>query len=323
VTDISPPIELEEFEHVMATAGTALLRVRARRPSGSREVDQRPTLLTNDGETVHRFAPLAAPADPRGTLRAAYPVPIRLLGPRSTYALELSSGAVLELPAPIPGFGHVASLARRDRDRAAAVRLERQAQETAQKLADADATVAEAEQRATSSAVEAAALQTRVEALEHELSTANSVRSRTEAQLEHARDALRVMTYDRDELSRQVRAHDAVAVKARERASQAEDAHADVAAALRELETWPTELERRLTDRTTELEAMREARRTTQQEVERLRDALAQAGPQVEALRAGLEAAQASAHEANVEVIRLTAEAQARARAELELREAL
>jgi chromosome segregation ATPase len=158
--------------------------------------------------------------------------------------------------------------------------------------------------------------------LEHELSTANAARTKLEHELERTREDLKVMTYERDELTRQVGAHDGVAVKARERAKQAEDARADVAAALRELETWPAELERRLADATTELGVVNEARRDAEQEVKDLAGALIEAKAKVEGLQGGLEAAQDSAHDANLEVIRLTAEAQARAQAEMELREA-
>jgi chromosome segregation ATPase len=356
LTEDPPAMELEEFEHVLAAPGTALLRVLAHR-SQRRDSDQRPTLLAADGETVHRFAPLPAPADPSGTLRAAYPVPVLLLGPQSSYALELAGGGVVDLPIPTPGSRRVAPRARRDHDREAADRLEREALQTAGKLAAADAAIADAASRAATSAREAAAAQALAETLkvrvadleagvleqverndaleqgvadterersrlEHELSTAQAARARLEHELDHARDGLKVMTADRDELTRQVDAHDAVAIKARERAKHAEDARNDVAAALRELETWPAELERRLTEATTELGVVNEARREAEQEVKDLAAALADARAKAEGLRGGLEAAQASAHDANVEVVRLTAEAQARAQAETELRDA-
>jgi chromosome segregation ATPase len=356
LTDNAPAMELEEFEHVLATPGTALLRVLAHR-SQRRDSDQRPTLLAGDGETVHRFAALPAPPDPSGTLRAAYPVPLLLLGPHSTYALELSGGGVVDLPTPTPGSRRVAPRARRDQDREAADRLEREAVLTAGKLAAADAALADAEARVATSVREAAVAHTRAETLgvrvadleagvlehvarndaleqgvadaerersrlAHELSTAQAARARLEHELEHAHDGLKVMTAERDELTRQVDAHDAVAIKARERAKHAEDARNDVTAALRELETWPGELERRLTEMTVELGVVTEARRDAEQEVKDLAAALVDARAKAEGLRGGLEAAQASAHDANVEVVRLTAEAQARAQAETELRDA-
>jgi len=356
VTNTAQAIEFEEFEHVIAAPGTALLRVLARR-TARHDSDARPMLLADDGQTVRRFMPLPAPADPSGTLRAAYPVPVLLLGPHSTYALELSDGAVLDLPAPTPGSGRVAESARRDDDREEADRLERVAQHTARRLADALTAGAEADRRAAESAREAAAAELRADTLElrlaeleagvleqvergdalerelagaeqaralleHELSTASAAQARSEQELVRTRDELKVMTSERDELTRQVDAHDAVAVKARERAKLAEEAHADVAAALRELETWPAELERRLAETITDLGAANEARQEAQQEVKDLAGALVDARAKVEGLRSGLDAAQASAHDANVEVIRLTAEAQARAQAEMELRQA-
>jgi chromosome segregation ATPase len=356
LTEDPPALELEEFEQVLAAPGTALLRVLAHRPQ-RRDSDQRPTLLAGDGETVLRFAPLPAPADPSGTLRAAYPVPVRLLGPDSTYALELSGGGVVDLPTPTAGSRRVAPCARRDQDREAAERLEREAVHTAGRLAAAEAAIADADSRAATSAREAAAAHTRAQTLgvrvadleagvleqverndaleqgvadaerecsrlEHELSTAKAARGRLEHELEHAHDGLKVMTAERDELTRQVDAHDAVAIKARDRAKHAEDARNDVAAALRELETWPAELERRLTEMTAELGVVTEARRGAESEVKDLAAALVDARAKIDGLRSGLEAAQASAHDANVEVVRLTAEAQARAQAETELRRA-
>ncbi len=356
LTDNPPAMVLEEFEHVLAAPGTALLRVLAHRPP-QRDSDQRPTLLAADGETVHRFAPLPAPADPSGTLRAAYPVPLPVLGPQSSYALELAGGGIVDLPTPTPGSRRVALRARRNQDREAADRIEREALQTAGTLADADATLADAASGAAASAREAAAAQalaatlgvrvTDLEAgvleqverndalergvadterersrLEHELSTAQAARARLEHELDHARDGLKVMTAECDELTRQVDAHDAVAIKARERARHAEDARNDVAAALRELETWPAELERRLTETTTELGVVNEARQEAEREVKDLAAALVDARATVKGLRGELEAAQASAHNANVEVVRLTAEAQARAQAETELRDA-
>jgi chromosome segregation ATPase len=363
VTDTASAIEFEQFERVIAAPGTALLRVLARR-APRHDSEQRPTLLAADGETVRRFAPLPAPSDPSGMLRAAYPVPIMLLGPHSTYALELPDGAVMDLPAPTHGSRRVAASARRDDDREEADRQEREAQHTARKLADALAAGAEADHRAVAAARAAAAAaraaaaaEMRAETLElrladleagvlqqvergdalerdladaaqahslleHKLSTANAARARSEQDLERTGDELKVMSAERDELIRQVDAHDSVAVKARERAKQAEEAHADVAAALRELETWPAELERRLAEAITELGVANDARQEAQQEVKDLAAALIDTKAKVEGLRGGLEAAQASAHDANVEVIRLTAEAQARSQAEMELREA-
>jgi hypothetical protein len=129
----------------------------------------------------------------------------------------------------------------------------------------------------------------RVEALEHDLAEVAPVRDALERdvsklrasqsslkqELEQARDQLRVMTFERDELSRQAAAFDAVAVKARDRAGQAETANEKTTATLRELQTWRGELERRLAETTSELGAARAAREDAERELQRLRASLA------------------------------------------------
>jgi chromosome segregation ATPase len=103
-----------------------------------------------------------------------------------------------------------------------------------------------------------------------------SARAGIGEELEQLRDALRVMTFERDELTRQVSAHDSVAVKARERANQSEKAHGEARASLRELETWSEELERRLAEMTTELAATKQAFEEAEGERRRLDGALAE-----------------------------------------------
>jgi hypothetical protein len=95
--------------------------------------------------------------------------------------------------------------------------------------------------------------------------------------VDHARDELRVMTFERDELTRQVAAYDGVAVKARERAKQADESSASASAALRELQAWQADAERRLADATAELSALRSARDEAEVEVRELRGLLAEA----------------------------------------------
>ena len=95
-----------------------------------------------------------------------------------------------------------------------------------------------------------------------------------EHELDQARDQLRIMTFERDELSRQAAAFDGIAVKTRERAVRAEAEHQKSAAALRELETWRAELERRLAATTTELGATKAGREADARELDRLREAL-------------------------------------------------
>src|SRR5689334_3280707 len=92
-------IELTEFEQVEAAPGTALLRIAARAAGGISPAE-RPTLVVNDGQEVHRLAALPAPPNPNGLLRAAFSAPAALLGAQSSFSLELSNRAVVDLPAP-------------------------------------------------------------------------------------------------------------------------------------------------------------------------------------------------------------------------------
>jgi chromosome segregation ATPase len=128
--------------------------------------------------------------------------------------------------------------------------------------------------RLSSTERELAQARTALGPLERELTDLRAARDSLEREVDHARDQLRVMTNERDELSRQAAAFDGIAVKARERASHAEAALQKSAAALRELETWRGELERRLAGTTTELAATKVAREADARELDRLREAL-------------------------------------------------
>jgi DNA repair exonuclease SbcCD ATPase subunit len=108
------------------------------------------------------------------------------------------------------------------------------------------------------------------EALERDVAELRARQSRLEQDLDKSRDQLRLMISERDELSRQAAAFDAVAVKARERAAQAEAANERATATLRELQVWRGELERRLADTTSELAAA-QARETDERELMRRR----------------------------------------------------
>jgi hypothetical protein len=114
-------------------------------------------------------------------------------------------------------------------------------------------------------------------ALERELAVVRSSRASLESELDQARDQLRVMTFERDELSRQAAAFDGVAVKARDRATKAESQNEQMSATLRELETWRAELERRLAATTSELGVAKAAREADERELKRMHDALAAA----------------------------------------------
>ena len=112
--------------------------------------------------------------------------------------------------------------------------------------------------------------------LEREVAELRERRVSLERELDHARDQLRIMTFERDELSRQATAFDGIAVKARERALAAEAENQRSAATLQELEVWRGELERRLAETTSELGSARAAREADERELSRLRGALAE-----------------------------------------------
>jgi chromosome segregation ATPase len=122
--------------------------------------------------------------------------------------------------------------------------------------------------------------------LVRELASLRAAQADHEHDLQQARDAVNAITTERDELSRQAAAFDAVAVKARERATIAESAAGASAATLDELETWRAELERRLADTTTELEAARSNQTDDVRELRRIRGELAAAAPKTELAQA-------------------------------------
>ncbi len=97
MSDSPAQIELEEFEVIPAAPGTALLRITARVPAWA---PREPTLLIRDDVRVHRVRPLPLPREPEGWLRAAYSVRTAVLERNPSFALELSQGAVFELPEP-------------------------------------------------------------------------------------------------------------------------------------------------------------------------------------------------------------------------------
>jgi DNA repair exonuclease SbcCD ATPase subunit len=125
--------------------------------------------------------------------------------------------------------------------------------------------------------------------LQGEIAALRTARARSEQELEQAHDAVRMMTFERDELSRQVAAFDDLAVKARERATQAEAASERSAEALDELQTWRGELERRLTATTTELGVAKTARQEDELELKRLRGELSESEAKFDLARAEIE----------------------------------
>jgi DNA repair exonuclease SbcCD ATPase subunit len=106
--------------------------------------------------------------------------------------------------------------------------------------------------------------------------------ARAEAELDQLRDQGHKMTLEREELTRQAAAFDGVAVKARERAAEAEGQQRRATARLEELEIWSSELERRLAETTTQLAEARSAAQHDDSELRRLRGELAEAQARIE-----------------------------------------
>lgn len=148
---------------------------------------------------------------------------------------------------------------------------------------------------------ERAAAEARDAELKREIEQLTSVANKRETKLRHAEDAVRNVTIERDELSRQAAAFDAVAVKARERASLAEAAGAESASALAELETWRGELERRLAATTTELDTARKGRTADEQDLRRLRGELAETEAKLELAQAEITGLDQQLEELTVE----------------------
>jgi chromosome segregation ATPase len=154
--------------------------------------------------------------------------------------------------------------------------------ELEERIGKLEGALSQAEERATGLEWAVADAQQISAGLEHDLAGARETLAQREQALDHARDELRMMTSERDEVTRQVAAYDGVAVKARERAKHADEASAASASALRELESWRIDLERRLAEATAELIGSRAGREKAEAEVRELRGLLAEAEAKVE-----------------------------------------
>jgi DNA repair exonuclease SbcCD ATPase subunit len=156
-----------------------------------------------------------------------------------------------------------------------AVRAVAAAESLEQRSAEAERTAQSLMAKVASLEQELADVAPARELLARELEETRARRVSLERELDQARDQLRIMTFERDELGRQAAAFDGVAVKARERAARAEADYEKTNALLQELETWRGELERRLSETTSELGAARAAREADERELHRLRSAMA------------------------------------------------
>jgi DNA-binding Xre family transcriptional regulator len=88
--------EVYSFERLEVPGKSVILRLTA---DAGREAP--PALGIYAGDQVHRVPPVPLPRQPDGLLRVTYELPAELLdeGP-GTFWLELTDGAVLDLPAP-------------------------------------------------------------------------------------------------------------------------------------------------------------------------------------------------------------------------------
>ncbi|MGA9858145.1 MAG: hypothetical protein WBQ18_09810 [Solirubrobacteraceae bacterium] len=163
-----------------------------------------------------------------------------------------------------------------------------------------------------------------VSPLELEMESLRTSRAQQERELHDALDSVRKMTIERDEAGRQAAAFDAVAIKARERATQAEEAYEKQSAVLSELETWRGELERRLASMSAELGAARARIKEDERHIAGLRaelvDARARVGdPAGTQPNGGPEGGPSAAQMAEIEALSARAELLAAEQAAREL----
>ena len=291
----------------------SLLRVSGK-PPRRRASGPRPTLIVEGPTAEHRYRPLSAPRDRGGVLRAAYAIPTALMQSGARCWLEFADGTRAELPVPEEGAARMrnehrvapapmapepsAEVAHADADAAVHgeihaeihAELNARAEAAESEAASATARVAPLERRLAELEQAARTGNERIEtlerdlaqvaparqALEREVAKLRSQQANLEHELDRSRDQLRIMAFERDELSRQAAAFDGVAVKARERAAVAAAANEKTTATLQELQIWRGELERRLAETTSELGAARAARDTDERELMRLRATLAE-----------------------------------------------
>jgi hypothetical protein len=95
------PIQVEAFEQIRASSRMALLRLIFRVGRRSRAQTKIAGLVVNNHTSTHRVAPLPALPAPGGAERVAFAVPYELLQGDRTFAVELESGTVVDLPHPV------------------------------------------------------------------------------------------------------------------------------------------------------------------------------------------------------------------------------
>jgi hypothetical protein len=97
------PIQVESFEQIRASSRMALLRLIFRVGRRSRTQTKIARLVVNNHTSTHHVAPLPALPAPGGAERVAFAVPYELLQGDRMFAIELESGAVVDLPHPVAG----------------------------------------------------------------------------------------------------------------------------------------------------------------------------------------------------------------------------
>jgi hypothetical protein len=273
VSDAWQSAKIKQFEHVMVGTHGALVRITGRAPRRKSTAEPRPTLLADDGHVVRRFLPIPSPPDERGVVRAAYSVSADVLTPDTVFSLELAGGYVISLPAPTPGAARLTPEAETAiepppeafplEDAPAPTEDDRRGDVTA-KLAELSAALAEAER----------------DGAEHK-----AARAAAEADAEAVRDEARA-------LGERNAALESIATETEQRLATAvaetETENEQWAARFSELETWRGELERRLTETTSELDAARTRLRQDETELRDTREQLADAEARAELAHAQL-----------------------------------
>ncbi|MGH2857610.1 MAG: hypothetical protein ACRDMJ_09005, partial [Solirubrobacteraceae bacterium] len=214
----------------------------------------------------------------------------RVAEARAHAAQEIERAAAVAQALVAEAETRAAEAERREREIAAEIERrvnEGSVQARAQARAEADARAAEAaaplRERLATAEEDARRHETAAKALSLEVESLRDARGRRERELRDALDSVRKMTFERDELSRQVEAFDQVATKARERASQAEAENERSASTLDDLQNWRGELERRMAATTSELGAARIRLREDERELNDMRAELTEAEARAQA----------------------------------------
>ncbi len=217
------------------------------------------TLVVDDGERLHRLAPLPVPAGNNGLLRLAYTAPLAVLEGHTEFALELPDGSVLGLPAPIKRLARheLEQSLEADRDHRAGAEervAERDAalEEARERLLMANRALGEERARASAELEQAlaGAVQAEQRALEHE-------RARTEAEEQSRASQAEMQQHADRQLLDEARI--AAGIEGREaaeaRTEEIQQAHLILEQRVEELHRVQAENEHRATALTAELEA--------------------------------------------------------------------